>query len=450
MINDLLHHTADLASKYLDGLDSRPVGASGETPTFEAIPEDPIDPKKVIDELVEVAEPGLVASCGPRYFGFVTGGAEPAALAADWLVSTWDQNAVFHVSSPAAAALEQTAAAWVLDLLDLPAQSSVAFVTGCQMAHVTALAAARHRVLASVGWSVSEQGLFGAPPIAVVVGEHRHSTVDRALRLLGFGNDALVPVAGDQMGRMVVGDLHDVLGSLTGPKIVVAQSGEVNTGSFDAIDEIADVVAGTDAWLHVDGAFGMWARATNRFASLTKGTERADSWAFDAHKWLNVPYDSGLAVVADREAHAAAMSYGGAYLVPTEQRRDAMDWTPEASRRARGIPVYAAIRSMGRNGISDLVERCCDLALRFARGLVDVPGAQLIAEPVINQVLFRFDDDDRTTQVLARLQDGGVAWMGPTRWDGRAAIRVSVSNWMTTEADIDLTLEAFRSAAAAR
>ncbi len=446
-MDELLRHTADLAIAHLGSLDQGSVGSTGEVRAQVELPEGPTDPRKVIDELVNAAEPGLVASPGPRYFGFVTGGAVPASLAADWLVSAWDQNAFSHVSSPAAATFEQVAASWILDLLRLPSHSGVAFVTGCQMAHVTALAAARHRLLDRVGWSVAEQGLFGAPPITVIAGEHRHSTIDRALRLLGFGTDSLRPVASDRLGRMTVHGLRDALASSTGPTIVSVQAGEVNTGSFDPIADIADVVEETDAWLHVDGAFGLWVRATARFATLAEGVDRADSWALDAHKWLNVPYDSGVAVVADTEAHTASMSYGGPYLVPTKNRRDAADWTPDASRRARAIPVYAAIRSLGRRGIAELVERCCDLARRFASGLAAIPGAELVADPVINQVLFRFEDDHRTATVLRRVQESGVAWMSPTRWDGRAAIRLSVSNWMTTEADIDATIAAFREAA---
>lgn len=446
-MDDFLRHTADLASAHIGGFGQQPVGATGQVRVQADLPDGPIDQWTVIDELVNAASPGLVASPGPRYFGFVTGGAVPAALAADWLVSTWDQNAAFHVSSPAAAAIEQVAASWILDLLRLPSKSGVAFTTGCQMAHVTALAAARHRVLDRAGWSVADEGLFGAPPITVIAGDHRHSTVDRALRLLGFGTNSVRPVASDRMGRMTVDGLRAALASCTGPTIVVVQAGEVNTGSFDPFADVADMVKETDAWLHVDGAFGLWVRATTRFATLAEGVDRADSWAFDAHKWLNVPYDSGVAVVADTEAHVASMSYGGPYLVPTKDRRDAMDWTPEASRRARGIPVYAAIRSLGRSGLCDLVERCCDLGHRFASEVAGISGAELVTDPVINQVLFRFEDDDRTAAVLRRVQDGGVAWMGPTRWDGRAAIRISVSNWMTTEADIDVTVAAFREAA---
>ncbi len=446
-MEELLRHTADLASAHLASLDRRLVGATGEVRAQAELPDGPTDPRNVIDELVKAADPGLVASPGPRYFGFVTGGAVPASLAADWLVSAWDQNAFSHVSSPAAAAFEQVAASWVLDLLRLPAHSGVAFVTGCQMAHVTALAAARHRVLDNVGWSVADQGLFGAPPVTVIVGEHRHSTVDRALRLLGFGNNSVRLVASDRIGQMTVGGLREALESTPGPTIVSVQAGDVNTGGFDPIADIAKLVEKTDAWLHVDGAFGLWVRASTRFAGLAEGVERADSWAFDAHKWLNVPYDSGVVVVADTEAHTAAMTYPGPYLVPTEDRRDPMDWTPDASRRARGIPVYAAIRSLGRSGIADLVERCCDLGRRFGSGLADIPGAELVVEPVINQVLFRFEDDHRTATVLHQVQEGGVAWMGPTRWEGRAAIRMSVSNWMTSESDIDATLAAFREAA---
>ena len=366
--------------------------------------------------------------------------------AADWLVSAWDQNAFSYVSSPAAASIEAVAAAWILDLLDLPRTAGVAFVTGCQMAHVTALAAARHRVMDHVGWSIPERGLAGGPPIRVITGAMRHSTVDRALRLLGIGSEAMRLVATDALGRMRVDALEAILAESNSPTIVIAQAGEVNTGSFDPIDDVADAISNSDAWLHVDGAFGLWVRASRSRRHLASGVERADSWAFDAHKWLNVPYDCGVAAVADVEAHIASMAYTGDYLVPTSDRRDAIDWGPDASRRARGVP------SMQRSGPSEGTEwrtswtAAVSLAARFAAGLDRVAGAELVAEPIINQVLFRFEDDERTTEILARVQASGVAWMGPTRWDDRAAIRVSVSNWSTTADDIDMTLAAFAAA----
>lgn len=442
-MDDLLRTVADMAVSHVDGLGDRPVVSSDPVEIRSELPDDPIDPLVVIDQLSEDAQPGLVASPGPRYFGFVTGGAAPAALAADWLVSAWDQNAFSHVSSPAAASIEAVAASWILDLLDLPRTAGAAFVTGCQMAHVTALAAARHRVMDRVGWSIPGRGLAGGPPISVITGAMRHSTVDRALRLLGIGSDAIRLVATDELGRIRIDALAETLTEADGPTIVIAQAGEVNTGSFDPIADIADAIAGSDAWLHVDGAFGLWVRASALRRHLAAGVERADSWAFDAHKWLNVPYDCGVAAVADVEAHIAAMSYTGDYLVPTSDRRDAMDWGPDASRRARGIPVYAAIRSLGRSGVAAIVDRCCDLAARFAAGLERVEGAELVVDPIINQVLLRFEDDARTTEILSRVQAGGVAWMGPTRWDDRAAIRVSVSNWSTREEDIDMTIDAF-------
>ena len=448
-MDDLLRTVADIANNHIDGLGDRPVVFTDPVEIRSELPDGPIDPLVVIDQLTSDAQPGLVGSPGPRYFGFVTGGALPAALAADWLVSAWDQNAFSHVSSPAAASIEAVAAAWILELLDLPRTAGVGFVTGCQMAHVTALAAARHRVMDDVGWPIPERGLAGGPPIRVITGAMRHSTVDRALRLLGIGSEAMGIVATDELGRLRIDALEATLAESDGPTIVIAQAGEVNTGSFDPIDEIADVIDGSDAWLHVDGAFGLWVRASASHRHLATGAERADSWAFDAHKWLNVPYDCGVAAVADVEAHIASMSYTGDYLVATSDRRDAIDWGPDASRRARGVPVYAAIRSLGRSGVAGIVDRCCRLAARFAAGLDRVRGAELIADPIINQVLFRFEDDERTAEILRRVQSSGVAWMGPTRWDDRAAIRMSVSNWSTTEADIEMTIEAFVAATSA-
>jgi glutamate/tyrosine decarboxylase-like PLP-dependent enzyme len=371
----------------------------------------------------------------------------PAALAADWLTSAWDQNAGLYVAGPAASVVEEVAGEWLAELLGLPRGVSFAFVTGTQMAHATALAAARNEVLARAGWDVERDGLAGAPPIRVLTGEKAHSTLPRALRLIGLGTGSLVPVAVDDQGRMRLDALDEALASGDGPTILCAQAGEVNTGSFDPLGEIADAAAIAGAWLHVDGAFGLWAAASPRLAHLTAGAERADSWSTDGHKFLNVPYDSGIVFCARPEAHRRAMSVQAEYLVQSGEGgpRDQVDWTPEFSRRARGFPVYAAIRSLGRSGIADLVERCCDLAQRFADGIAEVPGVEVLNEVVLNQVLFRFDSDDRTTAKLGAVQRSGVAWMSGTTWDGRQAIRISVSNWQTTEEDIDRTIAEFAS-----
>jgi glutamate/tyrosine decarboxylase-like PLP-dependent enzyme len=366
-------------------------------------------------------------------------------LAADWLTSAWDQNAGLYVGGPSASVVEQVTREWLVELLGLPAEASIGFVTGTQMAHVTGLAAARFHVLDAVGWDVGADGLTGAPPVRVLVGEKRHVTIDRALRLLGLG--APTVVAADDQGRLLVDPLREALGG--GPTIVCAQAGEVNTGAFDPLPEIADACEEAGAWLHVDGAFGLWAAVTPSRRHLVEGIERADSWTTDAHKWLNVPYDSGIVLCAHPESHRAAMTITASYLIQDEgeQRvRDQVDWVPEFSRRARGFPVYAALRSLGRSGIAELVERCCGGATRFAAAIAELPGVELLNEVVLNQVLFCFDSDEQTDDVLRRVQESGAVWMSGTTWDGRKAIRVSVSNWQTGDEEIALAVKAFESA----
>jgi glutamate/tyrosine decarboxylase-like PLP-dependent enzyme len=385
------------------------------------LPEQPTEPAAVIDELVAAADPGLVAVPSGRYFGFVIGGSVPASLAADWLTSTWDQNAGLVVISPAAAVVEEVAGRWLKELLGLPAHASFALVTGCQMAHVTALAAARHDVLARAGWDVERDGLTGAPPIRVLAGEERHVTIDRALRLLGLGTAELVPA--DEQGRMRADALSAAVGTSPGPSIVCAQVGDVNTGAIDDVPAIVEAAHEAGAWVHVDGAFGLWAAASPELRGLVAGVERADSWATDAHKWLNVPYDSGLAFVAHPDAHRAALRVTASYLIQADAGgpRDQVDWTPEFSRRARGFAVYAAIRSLGRVGIAELVERCCAHARRFADRLASEPGVEILNDVVLNQVLVRFldpggDHDGRTAAVVRRIQDEGVR---SARWRPR-------------------------------
>jgi glutamate/tyrosine decarboxylase-like PLP-dependent enzyme len=453
-VRAVLRRTAELAADFLDSLDDRaifPRVSVGEL--REALggplPDAPSDPERVIEDLVRAAEPGVVAIPSGRYFGFVIGGGLPAALAADWLTSAWDQNAGLYVAGPSASVVEQVVREWVCDLLGLPETASIGFVTGTQMGSVTALAAARFRVLERVGWDVGQAGLAGAPRIRVIVGEKRHITIDRALRLLGLGAPDVV--AADAQGRMDVAALRDELRSGEGPTIVCAQAGEVNTGAFDAFDGIADAVREHGAWLHVDGAFGLWAAASPRLRPLVHGVERADSWITDAHKWLNVPYDSALVLCADPEAHRAAMTVSASYLVQDDTRtmRDEVDWVPEFSRRARGFAVYAALRSLGRSGLAELVERSCACARRFADGIAELPGVELLNDVVLNQVLFRFESDERTDEVLHKVQEAGDVWMSGTIWDGRRAIRTSVSNWQTAEEDVDLALASFRAAAQA-
>jgi glutamate/tyrosine decarboxylase-like PLP-dependent enzyme len=450
--NELLRRTAEIAVEILDGLDERPVFPRHSLDEIGAalggpFPDSPADPLEVIGLLAREVDRGAVATAGPRYFGYVIGGALPATVAADWLTTVWDQCAGLGPLGPSVGVVEQITGGWLKELLGLPQTASFALTTGCQMAHVTALAAARHAVLEERGWDVRERGLAGGPPISVVVGRLRHVTVDRALRLLGIGASQLVVVPADSHGRMEPEGLHSALAGLDGPTIVCAQAGEVNTGSFDPLPGIAEIVRESGAWLHVDGAFGLWTAASPARRHLVAGVADADSWATDAHKWLNVPYDCGLVFCARPAAHMASMSMKASYFEGQgEWGRDASDWTPESSRRARALTVYAALRSLGREGVADLVDRCCELASRFAEAISELPGCELMNDVVLNQVLFRFEDDESTNAVLASVQESGEAWMGGTMWDGRAAIRISVSSWKTTEADIDRTVAAFESA----
>jgi glutamate/tyrosine decarboxylase-like PLP-dependent enzyme len=446
---ELLRRTADHAADFLETLETRPVRPEASADELFAtlggpLPERGSDPQSVVDALVDDAGPGIVGIPSGRYFGFVIGGAVPAAVAADWLTSVWDQNAGLYAGGPSAAVVEEVCRGWLAELLGLPAGVSVAYVTGCQMAHVTALAAARHQVLAQAGWDVARDGLAGAPPIRVVVGAKRHVTIDRALRLLGIGATSLEVVPVDDQGRMRLDELR--LGD--GPAIVCGQAGEVNTGAFDDLEAIADAAAEAGAWFHVDGAFGLWAAASPALRHLLKGSERADSWATDGHKWLNVPYDSGLAFCAHPDAHRAAMSVTASYLVHSgdDRERDQVDWTPEFSRRARGFPIYAAIRSLGRAGIAELVEGCCANARRFA-ALLEAGGATVLNDVVLNQVLVRLGDGDRTREAIARVQQDGTCWLSGTDWNGEHAMRISVSNWRTTAEDVERSAAAILAAA---
>jgi glutamate/tyrosine decarboxylase-like PLP-dependent enzyme len=449
---ELLRRTAEISGDILDGLAERPVFPALSLDEIRAalggpLPDQPADPLEVVELLAREVDKGVVATAGPRYFGYVTGGALPATVGADWLTTIWDQCAGLGPLGPSVAVVEEITGEWLKDVLGLPQVASFALTTGCQMAHVTGLAAARHAVLEQRGWDVRERGLAGSPPIGVVVGRLRHVTVDRALRLLGIGASQLVVVPADSQGRMEPDGLRAALTGVDGPTIVCAQAGEVNTGSFDPLPEIVEIVRATDAWLHVDGAFGLWAAASPTRRHLVEGIGLADSWACDAHKWLNVPYDCGLAFCANPPAHIASMTMKASYFEGQGAwGRDASDWTPESSRRARALTVYAALRSLGRTGVADLVDRCCELAVRFAAAISELPGCELLNDVVLNQVLFRFEDDEATNEVLARVQESGEAWMGGTMWDGRAAIRIAVSNWRTTEADVDRTVAAFEAA----
>jgi glutamate/tyrosine decarboxylase-like PLP-dependent enzyme len=460
---DLLRRTAELALGFLDTLPQRRVGPAVAIAELRAalggpLPEHGEEPLATVERLARAADPGLVGMAGPRYFGFVIGGHLPAALAADWLTSTWDQNATLYVSAPSNSVAEEVAAGWLLEILGLPPEASVGFTTGCMMANFTALAAARHAVLHRRGWDVEARGLYGAPEIDVVIGDEAHVTILAALQMLGLGRERVKRVPADGQGRMEAAALRAVLGSCEGPLIVCAQAGNVNTGAFDPLDEIAGAVRERGGWLHVDGAFGLWAQASPELAHLARGAGRADSWATDGHKWLNVPYDSGIVIVDDPEAHRAAMTIAAPYLMQTEGReRDPFDYVPEFSRRARGFTVWAALRSLGRSGVAGLVERCCALARRFADQLRGEPGVEILNDVVLNQVLVRFNPpgsdaqaaDTRTREVVARVQAEGTCWLGGTTWHGLAAMRISVSNWSTTEEDVDLSAAAILRAARA-
>ncbi len=448
-----MRRAAELGEEYLEGLAERHVGARADDAAVAeallsaaggSLPDDGADPEAVIEELARAVDPGLVGSAGGRYFGFVIGGALPAAAAADWLTGAWAQNAALHATSPAAAGAELVAGSWMLELLGLPADAGVGFPTGAGLGNTVGLAAARHAVLARAGWDVEERGLFGAPEIAVVIGEEAHATLLTSLQYLGLGRERVHRVSTDEQGRMRADALAGLLPALAGPVIVAIQAGNVNTGGFDPANAVADQVARLpNAWLHVDGAFGLWASASPRLRHLTAGVERADSWSTDAHKWLNAGYDCGFVAVRDVAAHRAAMSATAAYLMQVEGHRDPWEYVVDSSRRARGFAVYAAIRSLGRSGVADLVDRCCALARRMADRLDGEPGVAILNDVVLNQVLVRFgDDDERTRAVIARVQEGGEAWMGGTSWHGRAAMRLSISSWATTEADADRTVAA--------
>jgi glutamate/tyrosine decarboxylase-like PLP-dependent enzyme len=445
----LLRQTAELAIDFRRSLTERPVGRPVAADALRGalgarLPQRGEDPRAVVEALARAAEPGLVASAGPRYFGFVTGGALPAALAADWLTSAWDQNGWSWAASPAAAVVEEVAGGWLREVFGLPTHASVGFTTGATLASFTGLAAGRHALLRRQGWDVEEDGLAGAPALPVVVGDEAHATILAALQMLGLGRRRAVRVASDAQGRMRPDALRAALAAVGTPALVCAQAGNVNTGSFDPLEPIADAVRERAGWLHVDGAFGLWAAASPALRALVRGVERADSWTTDAHKWLNVPYDSGLVIVRDADAHRAAVSHGAAYYVAAAGgERDNHHFVPESSRRARGFAVWAALRSLGRQGVAELVERCCALARLFAERLRAAPGVEIPNEVVLNQVLVRFtppgggDADAWTREVIRRIQQDGTCWAGGTTWRGRAALRISVSNATTTEADVE-------------
>jgi glutamate/tyrosine decarboxylase-like PLP-dependent enzyme len=443
---DVLRRAAELAIDYRRSLPTRRVGPAPGLTVADLrsslggpLPLHGADPRTVIEELAAGVEPGLVAMSGPRYFGFVIGGSHPAALAADWLASTWDQNVVLYLATPAAAVVEEVAAAWLVELFGMPAGTTVGFTTSATLANFTGLAAARHAVLRRLDWDVEESGLQGAPQIRVIVGADAHASLLLALRFVGLGRARAERIPTDDEGRMDAAALADALRDRSEPTIVCAQLGEVNTGAFDPIGRIVDTVRGhPNTWLHIDGAFGLWAATSPRLRHLIDGFEGADSWATDAHKWLNVPYDGGLAFVRDGAAHRASMGAAAAYLPPAPgQERDPFDWVPEMSRRGRAFPVYAAIRELGAEGIAALVERSSDLATRMARRLAAHPRIRIINEVVLNQVLVEVGDAAMTADVIARLQADGTLWLGGSTFHATPVIRISVSGWSTSEEDID-------------
>ncbi len=455
----LLERTCALATAYLAGARDLPVGPPVDYETLLTtvgvpLAAGPTPPLQVINELAERVRGGLVTSAGPRHFGFVTGGVLPAALAADWLASTWDQNAFSYVLSPAATAVEEVARRWLTDLLGLSPDMSMGIVTGGTMGNFTALAAARHALLDRAGWDVEEQGLFGAPDFAVVTSEESHITIFASLQMLGLGRARVTRVPTDDQGRMRPSALRQVLSKIRTPALVCAQAGNVNTGAFDPVSEIAAIVARAGGWLHVDGAFGAWAAAAPSLRKLTAGLELADSVSVDGHKWLNVPYDCGFVFVRDREAHRAAMTLEASYYVPGPTAvRANHHWVPESSRRARGFAVYAALRSLGRDGLGALVERCSRLARQMAGRLAGNANVAILNDVVLNQVLVRFESttgnaDARTAEVIRRVQEDGTCWVGGATWHGLHVMRVSVSNWSTTEADIDQSADAILRCAA--
>jgi glutamate/tyrosine decarboxylase-like PLP-dependent enzyme len=438
---DVLQAAVERSLRYLHGIHDRRVAPLPEQidrlhVLAGPLPDAPTDPTAVLALLDEIGSPATMASAGGRYFGFVIGGSLPVALAANWLAGAWDQNAGLVVSSPVAAALEECALRWLVDVLSLPPGTGGGFVTGATMANFTALAAARHAVLAGIGWDVEALGLFEAPPITVMVGEEVHVSLLKALMMLGLGRDRIVRVPADGQGRMQAGALP----SLTGPTIVCAQAGNVNSGAFDPMSQICTAAHAVGAWVHVDGAFGLWASAAPERSHLTQGVDEADSWALDAHKWLNVPYDSGVAFVRQPGHMRTAMGTSAAYLTETGQR-EPYQYTPEMSRRARGVEIWAALRALGRSGLADLVERTCRQAARFAKGLRDA-GYDVLNDVVLNQVLVAFGSDETTRRVITGIQSDGTCWCGGTVWHGRAAMRISVSSWATTDEDIDRSLAA--------
>jgi glutamate/tyrosine decarboxylase-like PLP-dependent enzyme len=458
-MTSVLDIAAAHAATYLESLGDRPIVAAASITELrrrlgKPLPENGTPAEAVIDELVRDAEGGILGSGSGRFFGWVIGGALPVAVAADWLTSAWDQNAASNATAPAEAVVEEVCGEWAKELFGIPSSASFAFVTGCQMAHTTALAAARNKLLADRGWDVERSGLVGAPALCILTTENRHESIIRSARLLGLGTAAIDYVPSDNMGRIEIGGLETALRRLgDAPVVVCLQAGDLNTGVFDPFDRACQVAHAAKAWVHIDGAIGLWAAASERYRHLLKGSEAADSWATDAHKWLNVPFESGLVFVAYAAAHRAAFAQEMSYSIPREELRNQKDWNPEWSRRGRGFPVYAAMRALGRSGIAEIVDRCCAHAARLVGGIGRLPRAEVVAAPTINQGLVRFlsrdgGHDGFTDEIIRRIQAKGVAWFGGVTWRGMRVMRVSVCNWRTTDDDIDRTLATIREALA--
>lgn len=461
-----LRRAFELAVSFLDELGRKPVSQAVDLAGLRSrlrrpLGDEPCAPELVVAELARDVEGAIVRSAGGRFFGWVIGGGLPAAIAADWLTAVWDQNAVLYGAGPAAAVIEEVVGEWIKEILGLPADASFALVTGTQMAHFTCLAAARHALLERRGWDVEHNGLYGAPPVRILCSDQRHGSIERAVRYLGFGKAQITDVESDCLNRMKPDSLEQALGRFdSSPTIVVLQAGDICTGAFDEFATVVPMAKRRNTWVHVDGAFGLWAGASPRYRRLLKGAEGADSWTTDGHKWLNVPFDCGFAFVASPEAHRNAMSHRAAYLTHNEHARDQMDWTPEWSRRARGFASYAALRQLGRAGLASLIERSCGHARFLVSELARLPGAVVLSEPILNQALVRFEDprpnatpadhDRRTDSIISAVVASGEAFFTGTTWKGSRAMRVSVCNWRTSSKDIERAVGAFAEALGAR
>jgi glutamate/tyrosine decarboxylase-like PLP-dependent enzyme len=445
------------SSSWIDGLDGRPVASRATLQELSAafrgpLPEAGSPPEEVIAWLAENANDGMLGSASGRFFAWVIGGAVEAALAADWMVSTWDQNAALYACGPAAAVIEEVAGEWIKELLDLPREASFAFTTGCQLAHVTALAAARQALLQRAQWDVETDGLFGAPAITIMTNDQMHGSVERAARYLGLGRRALLPLPTDDSDRIAPGTLAKALLGRSGPIVLVLNAADLNTGACDRFAELIPIAHEAGAWVHVDGAFGLFARASRKHRHHLDGVELADSWATDGHKWLNVPFDCGIAMVRDRDAHRATMTLHASYIAPETSARDQIDWNPEWSRRARGIPVYAALKEMGRNGVEAMIDRCCAHCGALVSGIGSLPGAQVLRPAMLNQGLIRFrrdgqipeQDDAFTDETMQQINATGEAFFSGTTWREKRAMRVSVVNWRTSARDVERAIEAAR------